>query len=130
MVPYKRAFLSPLGSPLSVIFPILTTSSYSSGKIYRVISEETRELPCFVFFWVSVVLWGLWVPRAGSGSPSPLALRGLGCSGGQAWLSKSWLVPKLNVLMLALSCIPHASSLLTPNLLNDGSSPKMPKTCS
>lgn len=46
---YKRAFLSPLGSPLSVVFPILTTSSYTSGKIYRVISVETSELPCFVF---------------------------------------------------------------------------------
>lgn len=45
----KRVFLFLLGSPLPVVFPILTTSSFISGKICHVISVETRELPRFGF---------------------------------------------------------------------------------
>lgn len=57
-------FLTALGSPLAVMFPILTTSSFTSGKICCVILVETRELSHFGFLGVSVVTWGAVGPQS------------------------------------------------------------------
>lgn len=67
---YEMFFLSPLSFLIPFVFPIVTTSNFTSGKIFSVILVEIRKLSGLAF-WAATATWGGWDPelgRSGSGS--------------------------------------------------------------